>query len=152
MLCSERRFARRLMAWYDRSRRNLPWRLAPDAPADARLDPYHLLVSETMLQQTQVATVIPYYHRFLARFPTAAALAAANEQEVLRLWQGLGYYSRARNLHHAAKTIVSEHNGVFPSEYKDILKLKGIGAYTAAAIASIAFNKPHAALDGNVYR
>src|ERR1700756_665897 len=105
MLQSAGMFARRLLAWYDRSRRDLPWRIAHDAAAGVRLDPYHVLVSETMLQQTQVCTVIPYYHRFLARFPTLAALAAADEQEVLRLWQGLGYYSRARNLQKAARVL-----------------------------------------------
>jgi A/G-specific adenine glycosylase len=152
MHSNERRLVRRLLAWYDRSRRNLPWRLAPDATADARLDPYHVLVSETMLQQTQVATVIPYFRRFIARFPTVGALADADEQEVLRFWQGLGYYSRARNLHRAAKTIVARHGGKLPENLQGLQELPGVGRYTAGAIASIAFGLRAPALDGNVAR
>ena len=116
------------------------------------LDPYHVLVSETMLQQTQVATVIPYYHRFLARFPTIADLAVAPEQEVLRLWQGLGYYSRARNLQSAARKVVSDYGGALPGDRDELLKLPGVGRYTAGAVASIAFDLPAPILDGNVTR
>jgi A/G-specific adenine glycosylase len=150
VLHSSKDFARRLLKWYDRHRRDLPWRISPDRQGP--LDPYHVLVSETMLQQTQVATVIPYYHRFLARFPTIADLAAADEQEVLRLWQGLGYYSRARNLQAAARKVVSEYGGTMPGERDELLKLPGVGQYTAGAVASIAFDRPAPILDGNVTR
>lgn len=150
MLLSSKEFSRRLLKWYDRCRRDLPWRCGADRPGP--LDPYHVLVSETMLQQTQVATVIPYYHRFLARFPTVADLAAADEQEVLRLWQGLGYYSRARNLQAAARKVVSDYEGVLPGNRDELLKLPGIGRYTAGAIASIAFDQRAPILDGNVTR
>jgi A/G-specific adenine glycosylase len=134
----------KLLSWFKENQRVLPWRGHGSA--------YKTWLSEIIMQQTRVAQGTPYYERFIKSFPEVADLAAADEQEVLKLWQGLGYYSRARNLHHAAKTIITEHGGLFPSSYKEILKLKGIGPYTAAAIASIAFNKPHAALDGNVYR
>jgi A/G-specific adenine glycosylase len=144
------KFTRRLLSWYDSNRRDLPWRTSPQRPGP--LDPYHVLASETMLQQTQVATVIPYFERFIARFPRLADLAAAPQQEVLRLWQGLGYYSRARNLHAAAQTIVSEHHGQVPSELTELLALPGVGRYTAGAIASIAFDRPAPILDGNVIR
>lgn len=150
MLLSSRDFPKRLLKWYDRCRRDLPWRCAPDRPG--ALDPYHVLVSETMLQQTQVATVIPYYHRFLARFPTIADLASADEQDVLRLWQGLGYYSRARNLQAAARQVVSDYGGVLPADRDELLTLPGIGRYTAGAISSIAFDRPAPILDGNVTR
>jgi A/G-specific adenine glycosylase len=150
VLHSSKDFARRLLKWYDRHRRDLPWRASADRPRP--LDPYHVLVSETMLQQTQVATVIPYYHRFLARFPTIADLAAADEQEVLRLWQGLGYYSRARNLQAAARKVVSEYGGKMPGDRDELLKLPGVGRYTAGAVASIAFDRPAPILDGNVTR
>jgi A/G-specific adenine glycosylase len=150
MLPPSKEFARRLLRWYDRSRRDLPWRQNADRPGP--LNPYHVLVSETMLQQTQVATVIPYYHRFLAKFPTIAALASAPEQEVLRLWQGLGYYSRARNLQAAAKEIVSKHDGQLPRKPDQLLTLPGIGRYTAGAVASIAFGSRAPILDGNVTR
>jgi A/G-specific adenine glycosylase len=143
-------FARHLLRWYDRFRRDLPWRISADRPGP--LDPYHVLVSETMLQQTQVATVIPYFNRFIARFPDFTELAAAEEQEVLRLWQGLGYYSRARNLQAAARQIVTEHGGLLPSEHEQLLKLPGIGRYTAGAVGSIAFGKRVPILDGNVTR
>jgi A/G-specific adenine glycosylase len=143
-------FAKRLLRWYDRSRRDLPWRLGPGRPGP--LDPYHVLLSETMLQQTQVATVVPYFHRFLERFPTFKDLAAAPEQDVLRLWQGLGYYSRARNLHATARKIVSDFGGLLPSDVQDLLTLPGIGRYTAGAVASIAFGRPAPILDGNVTR
>ena len=143
-------FSRRLLAWYDRCQRDLPWRTSSRRPGP--LDPYHVLVSETMLQQTQVATVVPYFNRFIARFATLAELAAADEQEVLRLWQGLGYYSRARNLQSAAKQVVAQHGGTLPSDREALLKLPGIGRYTAGAIASIAFEQRSAILDGNVMR
>ena len=150
MLGSPATFARRLLAWYDASRRPLPWRGA-NGSGDG-VDPYHVLVSEAMLQQTQVATVIPYYARFLERFPTLADLASADEQEVLRLWQGLGYYSRARNLQAAARKVVSDYAGQLPRERDELLKLPGIGRYTAGAVASIAFDRRAPILDGNVTR
>lgn len=133
-----------IISWYLQNKRDLPWRETKD--------PYQIWISEIMLQQTRVATAIVFFNRFLKQFPTISDLAKAKEQEVLKLWQGLGYYSRARNLHTTAKIIQLEHNGIFPNSYKEILKLKGIGVYTAAAIASFAFNLPHAAVDGNVYR
>ena len=141
-------FSRRLLKWYDRNRRDLPWRVrAGDKP-----NPYHVLISEIMLQQTQVATVVPYFHRFIEKFSTLADLAAADEQLVLKLWQGLGYYSRARNLHQAAKTLVAAKNGQIPRDIESLLKLPGIGRYTAGAIASIAFDTAAPILDGNVAR
>jgi len=132
---------KKLLGWHDKHQRDLPWRRTRD--------PYHILVSEIMLQQTRVAAVIPYYQRFLKRFPTPAALARARETTVLRAWAGLGYYSRARNLQAAAKQI-AKHG--FPASYKDALALPGIGPYTAAAVMSIAAGLPHAAVDGNVRR
>ncbi|MCU1236746.1 MAG: A/G-specific DNA-adenine glycosylase [Candidatus Solibacter sp.] len=131
-----------LLAWYRAGHRDLPWR--------SSRDPYRIWVSEIMLQQTRAQAVIPYYERFLARFPSVAALAAATEDEVLALWSGLGYYSRARNLRRAAQQIAAV--GGFPRDYDAIRALPGIGDYTAAAIASIAFGLPHAVLDGNVLR
>jgi A/G-specific adenine glycosylase len=116
------------------------------------LDPYHVLISETMLQQTQVATVIPYFHRFITKFPTIADLAAADQQEILKLWQGLGYYSRARNLRSAAQMILKDFAGQLPSEVDHLLKLPGVGRYSAGAIASIAFERRAPILDGNVAR
>jgi A/G-specific adenine glycosylase len=136
------RFRTRLAAWYGRLRRNLPWR-------DTR-DPYRIWVSEIMLQQTRAEAVIPYYLRFVGRFPTLKHLAEAAEDEVLAAWSGLGYYSRARNLHRAAKQAAAA--GGFPSDFEGIRGLPGVGPYTAAAVASIAFGLPHAALDGNVLR
>jgi A/G-specific adenine glycosylase len=139
---------RRLLAWYRRHRRTLPWRaVAPHAP-----NPYHILVSEAMLQQTQVATVVPYFLRFIETFPTIRHLADAPPQRVLRLWQGLGYYRRARHLHQAAQHIVNHFQGEIPTTVDDLLKLPGIGRYTAGAIASIAFNRRAPILDGNVAR
>src|SRR5207302_3961352 len=126
-------FAAKLTAWYDRARRDLPWR--------STRDPYRILVSEIMLQQTRAQAVIPYYEAFLARFPTPAELARAGESEALRLWAGLGYYSRARNLRRAARRIVER--GSFPRDYDAIRELPGVGPYTAAAVASIAFGEPH---------
>ncbi len=143
-------FVRRLLRWYEVNRRDLPWRRPKGS--DRGLDPYHVLVSEAMLQQTQVATVTPYYLRFIARFPSVCDLANADEQEVLRLWQGLGYYSRARNLLAAARAIVRDHNGFVPGSTEELLKLPGIGRYTAGAIASIAFEQRQPILDGNVQR
>ena len=150
MVGSSNTFARRLLRWYDRSRRDLPWRVAPGATGP--IDPYHVLVSEAMLQQTQVAAVVPYFHRFLARFPTIAELAAADEQDVLRLWQGLGYYSRARNLRAAARAVVETLGGQLPRDVAGLLKLPVVGRYTAGAVASIAFGTRAPILDGNVIR
>jgi len=139
---------RALLRWYRRSGRALPWRAAPGEHPPA----YHTLVSETMLQQTQVATVIDYFHRFMAAFPKIEALARAKEERVLRLWQGLGYYRRARHLHAAARQIVAEHGGRVPDNVATLLKLPGVGRYTAGAIASIAYGKREPIVDGNVAR
>ncbi|HKG86286.1 MAG TPA: A/G-specific adenine glycosylase [Beijerinckiaceae bacterium] len=137
-----------LLAWYDRHRRDLPWRAKADAPAD----PYRVWLSEIMLQQTTVAAVKPFYERFLQRFPTVAALAEAPVEQVMQAWAGLGYYSRARNLHACARAVAERHGGRFPDTEAGLRRLPGIGAYTAAAIAAIAFNRPAAAVDGNVER
>ena len=137
-------FRKGLLGWYDTAHRDLPWRRTHD--------PYAILVSEIMLQQTQVKTVIPYYHRFLTTFPTAADLAAADEALLLKHWQGLGYYRRAKNLQAAARQIVERFSGTFPTSKQDIDSLKGVGAYTGAAVASIAFGLPFACVDGNVIR
>jgi A/G-specific adenine glycosylase len=139
-----RQSGRLLLAWYRGNARDLPWRRTGD--------PYRIWVSEIMLQQTRVEAAVPYYERFLARFPDVTALAQASERDVLERWAGLGYYRRARQLHEAAKQIVERHAGVFPREYGAIRELPGVGDYTAAAIAGIAFGLPHAALDGNVLR
>ncbi len=143
-----------LLRWYRKHRRDLPWRprKANKATAARRVTAYETLVSEQMCQQTQVATVVPYFHRFLEAFPTVYALADADEQQVLKLWQGLGYYRRARNLHAAAKMIVSQFGGELPGEVDPLLKLPGVGRYTAGAVASIAFDRPAPILDGNVMR
>lgn len=138
------RIAPQLIGWYHRHKRDLPWR--------ATSDPYYIWLSEIILQQTRVDQGLAYYHRFVTNFPTVASLAKADEEEVLKLWQGLGYYSRARNLHASAKYIYKELKGRFPETYREIIGLKGVGAYTAAAIASFAFGEPKAAVDGNVYR
>lgn len=135
----------RLLSWYDRNKRDLPWRRRLD-------DAYAQLVAEFMLQQTQVATVVAYYDRFLSRFPTATALATANLDEVLAAWSGLGYYRRARNLHAAAQRIVTEHGGQVPADVAELTRLPGIGRYTAGAIASVAFGGRVPILDGNVIR
>lgn len=137
-------FRQTLLSWYDQNKRDLPWRQDHD--------PYHVMVSEIMLQQTQVNTVIPYYHRFMAAFPTVQALADAPQASVLKAWEGLGYYSRARNLQKAAQQIVSVHAGVWPQTAAELTKLAGIGPYTAGAIASIAFNQVEPAIDGNAFR
>jgi A/G-specific adenine glycosylase len=139
-----RRFRNQLLAWYDLHRRDLPWR--------ASSDPYRVWLSEIMLQQTRVAAAIEHYQEFLRRFPTIAKLAAAREASVLAAWSGLGYYRRARMLHAAAKAIVREHGGAFPASEKDLVALPGIGRYTAAAVASIAFGESVAVVDGNVER
>ena len=133
-----------LLAWYDEHARTLPWR--------GIHDPYRTWVSETMLQQTRVETVLSYYERFLARFPDMAALASAPEDDVMKLWEGLGYYRRARNLQRGARQVMEEYGGVIPSEAAELRRICGIGAYTAGAIASIAFDRPVPAVDGNVIR
>jgi A/G-specific adenine glycosylase len=138
----------KLLAWYDRHRRVLPWR----APAGRRTPPYLVWLSEIMLQQTTVATVGDYFRKFVERWPTVEKLAAAPLDEVLSAWAGLGYYARARNLHACAKTVVDRHGGKFPDTEAELLELPGIGPYTAAAIASIAFDRPASAVDGNVER
>lgn len=137
-------FRQKLLAWYDANKRDLPWRRSKN--------PYHIWVSEIMLQQTRVDTVIPYYERFLDWFPTVESLANAPEERLLKAWEGLGYYSRVRNMQTAAQQIMSEFEGKFPSTYEGISSLKGIGPYTAGAISSIAFNLPQPAVDGNVMR
>lgn len=140
----KRYFSEKVVEWYTANSRKLPWR-------DSK-DPYKIWLSEIILQQTRVSQGLPYYLRFVEKFPTAKALAAASEQEILRLWQGLGYYTRARNLHKCAKTVVADFKGKFPDNFQDLKKLPGIGDYTAAAIASIAFLEPVAVVDGNVFR
>jgi A/G-specific adenine glycosylase len=140
----KRQFRGKLLAWYDRHARDLAWRRSPD--------PYRVWVSEIMLQQTQVATVSDYFPRFVATFPTIASLARAPEEKVLRLWEGLGYYRRARQLHRAAKVIVAEHGGRFPSEVEAVRALPGIGRYTAGAILSIAFDQRQPILEANTVR
>ncbi|HEV7301991.1 MAG TPA: A/G-specific adenine glycosylase [Tepidisphaeraceae bacterium] len=152
MIGSSITFAERLLRWYDVSRRDLPWRVDPSKGQSETPDPYHVMISEAMLQQTQVATVIPYFHRFLERFPTLASLADADEQDVLRLWQGLGYYSRARNLLAAARMTRDQLGGQLPTTVEQLLKLPGVGRYTAGAIASIAFETKAPIVDGNVAR
>lgn len=137
-------FRNALLRWHQYHHRPLPWK--------GEKNPYLVWLSEIILQQTRVEQGLPYFKRFKERFPTVQDLANAHEDEVLKLWEGLGYYSRARNLHHSANHIVKELNGVFPDNYDDIKKLKGVGDYTAAAIASFAFGLPHAVVDGNVYR
>ncbi len=137
-------FAESLLKWFERHGRDLPWRKVKD--------PYIIWLSEIILQQTRVAQGTPYFHRFYEEFPTISLFAKADLSEILRMWQGLGYYSRARNMHYAAQQVMEKYAGVFPTEYKELLKLKGIGEYTAAAISSFARNEPRAVLDGNVYR
>lgn len=133
-----------ILDWYHQNKRSLPWRKS--------LNPYKIWLSEIILQQTRVAQGAPYYLRFVEQFPTVHHMANASEEEVLKLWQGLGYYSRARNLHATAKIVVNQYNGEFPDTYNELLKLKGVGDYTASAISSICFNEPQAVVDGNVYR
>ena len=134
----------RLISWYNANKRDLPWREVTD--------PYHIWISEIILQQTRVNQGYNYYVNFIRRFPTVTSLAQAEEDEVLKYWQGLGYYSRARNLHKAAKRITTDFNGIFPATHSDVLTLSGVGEYTAAAICSFAYNQPYAVVDGNVYR
>ena len=141
---SELEISRILVEWYETYKRELPWR-------ETR-DPYIIWISEIILQQTRVVQGLEYFLRFTERFPDVASLAVAEEDEVLKYWQGLGYYSRARNLHAAAKSIMERFNGVFPENYKEVLSLKGIGEYTAAAIVSFAWNQPCPVVDGYVYR
>ncbi|MCP4575420.1 MAG: A/G-specific adenine glycosylase, partial [Deltaproteobacteria bacterium] len=138
------RIQKKLLDWYKKHHRSLPWRNTSD--------PYGIWVSEVMLQQTLVKTVIPYYNRFLSAFPEPEALAEADLQKVLKLWEGLGYYARARNLHRAAREIMEFHGGAVPKDRTLLKALPGIGDYIAAAVSSIAFGKPHAAVDGNVKR
>lgn len=140
----QRYFTEELLNWYKTSERPMPWK--------GERNPYLIWLSEIILQQTRVEQGLPYYERFKAKYPTVADLANAPEDELMKLWEGLGYYSRARNLHATAKMIVTEHKGIFPKDYKTILSLKGVGPYTAAAIASFAYGLPHAVVDGNVYR
>ena len=137
-------FSNILIDWYLQNKRDLPWRKT--------INPYYIWLSEIILQQTRVDQGLAYYLKFVESYPTVFDLSNADEQEVLKLWQGLGYYSRARNLHFSAKHIVNDLNGKFPSTYKEIIKLKGVGDYTASAIASICFEEPTAVVDGNVYR
>src|SRR3989338_3980885 len=137
-------FQQRLLRWFDRHARPLPWR--------KKYTPYEVWVSEIMLQQTQVDTALPYFKRWMKAFPTIESLAGSEEKKVMTLWQGLGYYSRARNLHTSARLIMDKHNGVFPEDYEAILSLKGIGRYSAGAISSIAFNQKKPIVDGNVLR
>lgn len=137
-------FSDQIISWYKQHKRDLPWR--------GLKDPYRIWLSEIILQQTRVEQGTPYYLRFVERYPKVKDLATADQEDVLKLWQGLGYYSRARNLHFAAQQVMNEFDGVFPNKHKDILSLKGVGEYTAAAIASFAYNLPHAVVDGNVYR
>ena len=136
--------AQPLLAWYDENRRILPWREEPT--------PYHVWVSEIMLQQTRVEAVKPYYKRFMEAFPNIDTLAEATEQQILKMWEGLGYYSRVQNMQKAAIQVMETYGGEMPGEYEELLKLKGIGSYTAGAISSIAFKKPYPAVDGNVLR
>ena len=138
------KFSKTLTTWYSENKRQLPWR--------GTQDPYKIWLSEIILQQTQVKQGLPYYDAFVSNFPTVSDLAEATEDTILKLWQGLGYYSRARNLHYAARTVMKDFQGEFPSTYKELITLKGIGDYTASAIASICADEPTAVVDGNVYR
>ena len=137
-------FSRVLLQWYGVHKKELPWR--------GEKDPYKIWISEIILQQTRIVQGWNYYLRFVERFPSVECLASASQDEVLKQWQGLGYYSRARNLHAGAKYIVEQCDAIFPQSYDTILKIKGVGEYTAAAIASLAFGLPYAAVDGNVFR
>ncbi len=143
---------RALLRWYDAHHRPMPWRVSPADAARVAPNPYHALVSEAMLQQTQVATVLPYFERFVERWPTIHDLASADEQDVLTQWQGLGYYRRARSLHAAAKAVVNDHDGDVPNDVAQLLTLPGVGRYTAGAVASIVFGRRAPILDGNVAR
>lgn len=138
------KFSTKIINWYYKNKRELPWR--------QEVNPYHIWLSEVILQQTRVKQGLPYYLRFIKNYPTIQDLSKASEERILKDWQGLGYYSRARNLHTAAKTVVKRYGGEFPKTFQEILSLDGIGPYTAAAISSLAFNLPHAVIDGNVQR
>lgn len=147
------RLSDELLAWYDRHAREMPWRVSPQNRRAGQIpDPYRIWLSEVMLQQTTVATVRDYFERFTRRWPSVSHLAAARDQDVMAEWAGLGYYARARNLLKCARAVVDQHHGRFPADHDALLKLPGIGPYTAAAISSIAFDLPHAVLDGNVER
>ena len=137
-------FSVALLRWYKVHKRDLPWRKTRD--------PYVIWLSEIILQQTRVSQGLPYFLKFVKKYPDVSKLAKSKLHDVLKLWQGLGYYSRARNMHHTAKNILMNYEGKFPSEYDELIKLKGVGEYTAAAIASISFGKPHPVVDGNVVR
>jgi len=137
-------FTKKLLFWHRYHKRNLPWKTTSD--------PYKIWLSEIILQQTRVEQGLSYYKNLTRQFPTVKKLATSSEDEVMRAWQGLGYYSRARNMHQAAKQIITQHKGKFPDSYQEILRLKGVGEYTASAISSFAYNLPHAVVDGNVYR
>jgi A/G-specific adenine glycosylase len=134
----------KLLLWYKKNKRSLPWRKTDD--------PYRIWVSEVMLQQTQVNTVVPYYRKFILHFPNVQSLAQSDINHVLKVWEGMGYYARARNLHRAAKTVVEKHGGEIPGNRHDLIRLSGVGDYIASAVLSIAFHKPHAVVDGNVKR
>lgn len=136
--------SQKLLTWYQQNKRELPWRKEGD--------PYSVWVSEIILQQTRISQGMAYYLRFIKRFPDIESLARARVEEVLLVWEGLGYYSRAGNMHHTARTIVDQYLGEFPSDYTEVIKLKGIGTYTAAAVASISFGKKCSVVDGNVHR
>lgn len=137
-------FSEKILNWYHQNKRTLPWRNTKD--------PYKIWLSEVILQQTRVAQGMPYYERFIKEYPTVQLMAKASESHILKLWQGLGYYSRARNMHAAAKMVVAKYGGKFPATYGQLIQLKGVGDYTASAIASICFDEPEAVVDGNVYR
>jgi A/G-specific adenine glycosylase len=137
-------FSHLIIAWYEENKRDLPWRHTSD--------PYRIWVSEIILQQTRVEQGLDYYHRFIGRFPDVQSLAIAEEEEIMKIWQGLGYYSRARNMHHAAKTILHENQSAFPASYDELRKMKGVGDYSASAISSIAFGESQPVVDGNVMR
>ena len=144
----EKEFSKILLSWYEKNGRDLPWRFK----GGAHPDPYAVLVSELMLQQTTVKTVLSYFEKFMARFPTIQSLAKASQEEVNLYWQGLGYYTRARSLHQSAQRIVDDFHGVFPQKKEDVLKLKGLGPYTIASFLALAFNAPETVVDGNVVR
>lgn len=145
--------AHKLLSWYDRHHRELPWRVSPSAAkAGKRADPYHVWLSEVMLQQTTVQAVKPYFTKFLERWPKVTDLAAAPSEDVMAAWAGLGYYARARNLKKCAEAVAKDHNGIFPGTEEGLRALPGIGDYTSAAVAAIAFNRPSAVMDGNVER
>ncbi|MDH3796097.1 MAG: A/G-specific adenine glycosylase, partial [Flavobacteriaceae bacterium] len=137
-------FSKKILKWYDRNKRHLPWRNTKD--------PYPVWLSEIIMQQTRIAQGLPYYSAFISKYPSIYELCEASESEILKDWQGLGYYSRARNMHQTAQHIVGELQGNFPDTYEGLVQLKGVGDYTASAIASICFNEKRAVVDGNVYR